>query len=109
MRAEVESTEEATRLHHLVLLHGRERARELVTDKLRPLVDIAAEVMADESQRIGISYTGFCLTTPTIQPGKRRAIGSRYGLNMAGCVPGGRFVRSGRQPPTPNRYILNSR
>ena len=28
----------------------------------RPLVDIAAEVMADESQRIGISYTGFCLT-----------------------------------------------
>jgi hypothetical protein len=46
-----------------VLVHGRERARELVTDKLRPLVDIAAEVMADESQRIGISYTGFCLTT----------------------------------------------
>jgi hypothetical protein len=59
----VESTDEATRLHHLVLIHGRERARELVTAKLRPLVDIAAEVMADESQRIGISYTGFCLTS----------------------------------------------
>ena len=26
-------------------------------------MDIAAEVMADESQRIGISYTGFCLTS----------------------------------------------
>jgi hypothetical protein len=26
-------------------------------------VDIAAEVIADESQRIGISYTGFCLTS----------------------------------------------
>jgi hypothetical protein len=59
----VEGSDEATRLHHLVLVHGRERARELVTAKLRPLVDIAAEVMADESQRIGISYTGFCLTS----------------------------------------------
>jgi Plasmid encoded RepA protein len=29
---------------------------------IKPLVDIAADVMADESQRIGISYTGFCLT-----------------------------------------------
>ena len=29
---------------------------------MRPLVDIAAEVLSDESQRIGISYTGFCLT-----------------------------------------------
>jgi hypothetical protein len=35
----------------------------LVTAKLWPLVDIAAEVMANESQRIGISYTGFCLTS----------------------------------------------
>lgn len=54
---------EATRIHHLVLIHGRERAREMVAAKLRPLVDIAAEVMADEHQRIGISYTGFCLTS----------------------------------------------
>ena len=34
----------------------------MVDEKIRPLVDIAAEVMADETQRIGISYTGFCLT-----------------------------------------------
>jgi hypothetical protein len=50
-------------LHQLVLIHGRERAREMVSERQRPLVDIAAEVMADESQRIGISYTGFCLTS----------------------------------------------
>ena len=50
-------------IHHLVLVHGRERARELVPEKHRPLVDIAAEVLADEQQRIGISYTGFCLTS----------------------------------------------
>ena len=51
------------RLHQLVLVHGRDRAREMVTVKQRPLIDIAAEVLADENQRIGISYTGFCLTS----------------------------------------------
>ena len=43
-------------------MHGRERAREMVDQRSRPLVDIAAEVLADDAQRIGISYTGFCLT-----------------------------------------------
>jgi hypothetical protein len=34
-----------------------------VDEKHRPLINIAAEVLADESQTIGISYTGFCLTS----------------------------------------------
>lgn len=51
------------RLHQLVLLHGRVAAREMVPAKQRPLVDIAAEILADEEQRIGISYSGFCLTS----------------------------------------------
>ncbi|HEX2940668.1 MAG TPA: replication protein RepA [Rhodopila sp.] len=50
-------------IHQLVLLHGREQARSMVPANQRSLVDIAAEVLADESQRIGISYTGFCLTS----------------------------------------------
>jgi hypothetical protein len=49
-------------LHQLVLLHGREMAREMVPEERRPLVDIAAEVLADDVQRIGISYAGFALT-----------------------------------------------
>jgi hypothetical protein len=49
-------------LHRLVLIHGRERARQMVSERQQELIDIAAEVMADETQRIGISYTGFCLT-----------------------------------------------
>ena len=49
-------------IHRLVLMHGRQRAREMVDPRHRLLVDIAAEVLADETQRIGISYTGFCLT-----------------------------------------------
>lgn len=63
MKVAVDGTEEAMQLHQLVLIHGRERAREMVPEKQRALVDIAAEVMADENQRIGISYTGFCLTS----------------------------------------------
>jgi hypothetical protein len=35
----------------------------MVPEKQRLLVDIAAEVMGDERQNIGISYTGFCLTS----------------------------------------------
>jgi len=62
MKASVIDTEDAFRVHRLVLVHGRERARELVDERTRPLIDIAAEVLADETQRIGISYTGFCLT-----------------------------------------------
>jgi hypothetical protein len=50
-------------IHQLVLVHGHERAREMVPEKQRLLVDIAAEVLADERQNIGISYTGFCLTS----------------------------------------------
>ncbi len=59
----MDGSDTAHNLHRLVLIHGRDRARQMVDAKMRPLVDIAADVMADESQRIGISYTGFCLTS----------------------------------------------
>lgn len=49
-------------LHQLVLLHGRDLAREMVPAERRSMVDIAAEVLADDAQRIGITYAGFCLT-----------------------------------------------
>ena len=59
----MDGSDAAHDLHRLVLLHGRERAREMVPREAAALVDIAAEVLADEGQRIGISYTGFCLTS----------------------------------------------
>jgi len=55
----VASETDPSSVHRLILLHGRERARQMVDVRQRPLIDIAAEVMADETQRIGISYTGF--------------------------------------------------
>src|SRR5690348_13867928 len=49
-------------VRRLVLVHGRDEARRLVDPERRTLVDIAASVMGDEGSRIGISYSGFCLT-----------------------------------------------
>src|SRR5215203_5074084 len=49
-------------VRRLVLVHGRDLARNMVEPEQKALVDIAAEVMGDEDGRIGITYTGFCLT-----------------------------------------------
>jgi hypothetical protein len=50
-------------LHELVIKHGRDAARAMVRAEDRPLVDIAAEILADERQKLGITYSGFCLTS----------------------------------------------
>ena len=83
-------------VHHLVLVHGRERAREMVSTKRRPLVDIAAEVLADESQNIGISYAGFCLTS---LPHKRLPddqAWTKKGHKVTLMVEPGRTLKRGR-------------
>jgi hypothetical protein len=49
-------------VHRLVIQHGHEKAREMVPSEQRRLVDVAAAVLADEAQRLGISYAGFALT-----------------------------------------------
>ena len=49
-------------IRQLVLVHGREKARSMVEPERKGLVDIAAQVLADDVGRIGISYSGFCLT-----------------------------------------------
>ena len=49
-------------IHQLVLKHGKQAARDMVAPSQRRLVEIASEVLADEAQRMGITYSGFCLT-----------------------------------------------
>jgi hypothetical protein len=45
-------------IHRLVLAHGRDK----VPASQRRLVDVAAEVMAEDAQSLGITYSGWCLT-----------------------------------------------
>lgn len=49
-------------VHQLILTLGRDEATRRATATERPLVDIAARMLADESQELGITYSGFCLT-----------------------------------------------
>jgi hypothetical protein len=58
-------------VRHLVLVHGRDKARAMVEPEQRRMVDIAAEVMSDDEGKIGITYTGFCLTGPSSQASPR--------------------------------------
>ncbi len=54
----------------------------MVPERQRALVDIAAEILADYSRRIGISYTGFCFCPcvtsgfQTIKPSFIEALGA---------------------------------
>jgi hypothetical protein len=47
-------------IHRLILAHGREKAREMVPVRQRRLIDVAAEVMAEDAQSLGAccSITG---------------------------------------------------
>ncbi|GAA4249220.1 pirin [Azospirillum formosense] len=66
-------------LHRLISQVGREQAKALQTDPdQRSLVDIAAAVLEEERQDLGITYSGFALTAlphrrlPDDQPWERR-------------------------------------
>ncbi len=50
-------------IHDLILEKGLAAARaEAKTAHDRLAIDVAAEVLAEESQRLGITYSGFCMT-----------------------------------------------
>ena len=86
-------------IHHLVIQHGRERAREMVSAHERHLVDVAAEVLADDTQNLGITYSGFCLTS---FPHKRLAdtgVWEKRGHNVTLLVEPGR-LKTGPGPAT---------
>jgi hypothetical protein len=85
-------------VRQLVLVHGREKARAMVEPEQRSLVNIAAEVMSDDVGRIGITYTGFCLTG---LPHKRLAddeAWDKVGHRVRLLVEPGRVVQGKGQP-----------
>lgn len=52
-----------TGIHELILIHGRDMARQMVDPADRYLVDSAARVMEDERQRLNLIYSGFSQTS----------------------------------------------
>src|SRR5215475_9572241 len=47
-------------VHRLVIEHGREAAMKKVDPAERHLVRIAAEILAEDDDAIGVTYSGFC-------------------------------------------------
>jgi hypothetical protein len=50
-------------IHELVAQHGRDTARKLVPFEEKRLVDLAADVLADEKVAAGFTYSGFCMAS----------------------------------------------
>jgi hypothetical protein len=98
-------------LHELIIRHGREAAREMVPARQRSLVDIAAEILASETNDFAATYAGFCLTSlPHREPGVRtweRKNGRCSLLVEAGRISeGGRWAECGLPFGSKARLIL---
>ena len=51
-------------VHQLILLHGvAEARRQAVTKHERQVVEAAYQVLSDDAERIGFTYSGFALTS----------------------------------------------
>ena len=65
-------------LHDLVMAKGREAARDIVPARDRHLVDLAAEMLSDEGQEFGFSYSGFAMVAlPHRRPESDGAVWTR--------------------------------
>lgn len=87
-------------IHHLILMHGADRARELVSPEQRRFVDIAARMLAEEEQSIGITYSGFALTA---LPHKAVPAGIKWerpGNRVTMIVEPGHRLINGKSQPT---------
>ena len=51
-----------TQVHKLIVQHGREAARRMISEQEIPYFNIAASILEEESNEVGITYSGFCLT-----------------------------------------------
>jgi hypothetical protein len=85
-------------VHRLVLVHGVDGARAMAANRAeRRLVDLAARVLAEESDALGFSYAGFCMTS---LPHKRLQDATREWYRENGryslMIEPGKIIRSNR-------------
>src|SRR3954467_6873608 len=76
-------------VHQLIVRHGIEEARrQTITKHERQVVEAAYQVMSDEAEKIGFTYSGFALTSLPHRP-QTEATWRREGQNLASGVQGG--------------------
>jgi hypothetical protein len=88
-------------IHELVIRHGREAARALARNaEERRLIDLAAEVLAEEHEAIGISYAGFCMVSlPHRDPGDKAATWFRENGRYSMLVEPGHLIVANKPKP----------
>lgn len=75
-----------SRAHDLVIGYGRDGAKQQVPPDEHRYIDVAAKVLAEESSALGITYSGFCMTSlphrkiPDTDKWVRRAPDGRFEL-----------------------------
>ena len=84
-------------IHWLIRTHGIEEARrQAVTKRERLAVETAYQVLSDDAERIGFSYSGFALTSlphkPTSEPDWRRKGHNTTLLLQSGKDEDGRLI-----------------
>lgn len=98
-------------VHQLILLHGvAEARRQAVTKHERQVVEAAYQVLSDDAERIGFTYSGFALTSLPHKP-QQSATWRREGHNLTLVLQAGvdRNERtSGHRPATRVRPRLNT-
>lgn len=52
-----------SKIHNLIVQHGKDTARRLVSTDEVPFFSISANILEEESGDIGFTYSGFCLTS----------------------------------------------
>jgi len=74
-------------VHRLIVRHGVEEARrQAVTKHERALVEAAYQVMSEEADKLGFTYSGFALTSLPHKP-QKESIWRREGHNLTMLVP----------------------
>jgi hypothetical protein len=86
-----------SKLHQLILIHGHQTVRTMVSKEDQHLVDAAAAVLAVEREEIGISYSGFALTSLPHKRVPDDQVWERVGHQLTLTVTPGRLPgRDGR-------------
>jgi hypothetical protein len=49
-------------VHELILRHGRQAAASISPERQRTHIEVAARILEEENNALGITYGGFCMT-----------------------------------------------
>lgn len=96
-------------VHDLIIKFGAEQARTMVPAEQRRYVDIAAALMEEERQAIGVTYAGFCLTSLPHKARPLDEVWTRPGARVTLIIAPGHAMAKGKPMPIGVPYGARAR